>query len=82
MQLIQCTQKLLARVAVEPEADIAVIPELNWHANLIQVYYHDCVLITYNKTLFSLFYSGSYQCGPQPFFGDVWKRSIQGHAPF
>jgi len=58
MQLIQCTQKLLDRMAVEPEADIAVIPEFSWHANLIRVDYHDCVLITHDKTLFSLFVPG------------------------
>jgi len=58
MQMIRCTQKLLQKLPLVPDEGMEVPPEDCWHANLIRIDHHDCVLLTHNVTLFSLFVPG------------------------
>jgi len=75
MQLIRCTQKLLARIQFESEGDITATPSSCWHANLVRVDYHDCVLITHNYTLFSLFVPGVSNADLK-YFPDLFGQAL------
>jgi len=56
MQMIRCTQKLLKKLPVVLANDDMVMPPAScWHANLIRIDHYDCLLITHDTTLFSLF---------------------------
>jgi len=55
MQLIRCTQKLQEKLPVVANDDVDIPPASCWHANLIRIDHYDCLLITHDTTLFSLF---------------------------
>jgi len=55
MQLIRCTQKLQKKLPVVANDDVDLPPASCWHANLIRIDHYDCLLITHDTTLFSLF---------------------------
>jgi len=59
MQMIGCTQKLLQKLPLASDPEIEVPPEVCWHANLIRIDHHDCVLFTHDMTLFSLIVLGA-----------------------
>ena len=84
MQLIRCTQKLLARIPFETEDDLIATPLCCWHANLIRTDYHDCVLITHDQTLFSLFVPGVSNADLKHFpdlFGQALFKAMR-HSEF
>ncbi len=54
--LIQCTQKLLAKVP-DRFMDMAISGE-RWHANLLRIERHQCVLFTHDASLYSVFIPG------------------------
>jgi len=58
MQTIRCTQKLLKEIPREPSEEVAVLPAACWHANLLRIDWHKCLLFTHDTTLFSLFIPG------------------------
>ena len=58
MQMIGCTHKLLQKLPLVPDAEIEAPPEVCWHANLIRIDHHDCVLFTHDMMLFSLLVPG------------------------
>jgi len=58
VQLIRCTQKLQKKLPVVANDDVGISQESCWHANLIRIDHYDCLLITHDTTLFSLFVPG------------------------
>jgi len=56
MQLIRCTQKLLKELGQEPTNIVPIKSFLgSWHANLLLVERHKCVLATNDSTLYTIF---------------------------
>lgn len=56
MQLICCTQKLLKELQQEPTNVVPLNHLLgSWHANLLIVERHKCVLVTNDSTLYTIF---------------------------
>ena len=56
MQLIRCTQKLLKELSQEPTNIVPLKSFLgSWHANLLIVERHKCVLATNDSTLYTIF---------------------------
>lgn len=59
MQCIQCTQKLLKKLPVQPEECLSDPGLLgDWHANLICIERHNCVLFVNDRTLYSVYVAG------------------------
>jgi len=59
MAQIQCTQKLLKELKVKPvEIQENLSPLSSWHANLLTFDRRKCVLISNNKTLYSILIEG------------------------
>ena len=56
MLLLCCTQKLLKELKQEP-ANVVPLKSLlgSWHANLLMIERHKCVLATNDATLYSVF---------------------------
>jgi len=56
VQLIRCTQKLLKELKQEPTNVVPLNHLLgSWHANLLIVERHKCVLVTNDSTLYTIF---------------------------
>jgi hypothetical protein len=56
VQLIRCTQKLLKELKQEPTNVVPLNHFLgSWHANLLIVERHKCVLVTNDSTLYTIF---------------------------
>jgi hypothetical protein len=51
---IHCTQKLLKELK-QPVVEMPAFPSESWHANLLIIDRRKCVLVTHNKTLYSVF---------------------------
>ena len=67
MKIIRCTQKLIKKLNIEPEVNIWEKSWLeSWHANVFDIEGEQCVLVTNDATLYSLFICG------------VEKENIQG----
>jgi len=56
MQVIRCTQKLLRELKQEPTNVVPMNHLLgSWHANLLIIERHKCVLVTNDSTLYTIF---------------------------
>jgi hypothetical protein len=53
MTRVRCTRKLLRELRVTPDAAAAGDPSPGWHANLVVIERHRCMLFTHDRTLFS-----------------------------
>ena len=60
MQLIRCTAKLLKELKQEPVANVEPLRSFigGWHANLLRIERRKCVLVTNDKTLYTIFIPG------------------------
>ena len=60
MQLIRCTAKLLKELKQDPVANVKPIRDVmgGWHANLLRIERRKCVLVTNDKTLYTIFIPG------------------------
>lgn len=60
MQLIRCTAKLLKELKQDPVANVKPIRDVmgSWHANLLRIERRKCVLVTNDKTLYTIFIPG------------------------
>ncbi len=59
MKIIRCTQKLMKKLDVVPKENIWAKSWLeSWHANVFNIEEEQCVLVTNDATLYSLFLCG------------------------
>ena len=60
MQLIRCTVKLLKELKQEPVTNVEPLRTIagGWHANLLRIERRKCVLVTNDRTLYTIFIPG------------------------
>lgn len=59
MKIIRCTQKLIKKLKVEPAENLWAKSWLeSWHANIFTIEDEECLLVTNDATLYSLFLCG------------------------
>ena len=57
MKIIRCTQKLIKELNVEPEENICAGSWLeSWHASIFEIDSEQCVLVSNDVTLYTLFF--------------------------
>ena len=77
MQLIRCTAKLLKELKQEPVANVEPLRSFigGWHANLLRIERRKCVLVTNDKTLYTIFIPGLKKSDFND-FGEVFRHHI------
>lgn len=59
MKIIRCTGKLHKAIGVEPQEDAKPASWLeSWHANLVRIDRQDCLIVTNDETLYTIFIPG------------------------
>jgi len=77
MQLIRCTAKLLKELKQDPVTNVEPIRNVlgGWHANLLRIERRKCVLVTNDRTLYTIFIP-SLRKPDFMFFDEVFRQHL------